>query len=63
MLQAKIYAAIISQFQSNLKKLGILLRLVDVMNLILILSHPFNVQGTGPYFSDFVKKVLMLDCI
>ena len=35
---------------------GLLLRLVGVINLILILSQPFSIQGREPYFYDFVTK-------
>ena len=38
---------------------GVLLRLVGFMKLILILSCPFNIQGRGPYLSDFVGKKLV----
>ena len=34
----------------------ILLRLVSVMKLILILSHPLNIQGEKTYFYRFCKK-------
>ena len=33
---------------------GKLVRLYDVMNLIHILSHPFNIQGREPYLPEFV---------
>ena len=46
---------------------GILLRLVHVMNLILILCCPFNIQGRETYLYDLVKKkknaTLTLACI
>ena len=35
---------------------GLLLRLVGVMNLILILSCPFDIEGRELYLHDFVKK-------
>ena len=44
-------------------ELGILLRLVDVMNLKFISFHPFNIQGREPYLCDFVEKTLTLVCI
>ena len=39
-------------------EVGILFRLVDVMNLILILSHPFSVQMRESYFLEFVNRTL-----
>ena len=36
---------------------NILLRPVDVMNLILILSGPFNIQEREPYLCDFAKQI------
>ena len=42
-------------FQSILVKVGILLRLTSVMKLILILSHPFNIQGREGCLYDFVR--------
>ena len=33
-----------------------MLRLVSVMNVIIILSHLFNIRGIEPYLCDFVKK-------
>ena len=33
-----------------------LLKIVSVMNLILILSHLFNIQGREPYLCDFVQR-------
>ena len=33
-----------------------LLRLVGVMNLVLILSHLFSIQGREPYFDGFVEE-------
>ena len=55
--KAKPSAAIISEsFQSLLVSLGILLTSAIAMNLILILSHPFNVQGREPCLCDFVLK-------
>ena len=33
---------------------GLLLGLVGVMNLILIFSRPFSIQGREPYVYDFV---------
>ena len=35
---------------------GLLLRLADVMNLILISFHPFSIQGREPYFHGFIEK-------
>ena len=35
---------------------GMFLRLVGVMNLILIWSCLFNIQGREPYLYDLVKK-------
>ena len=35
---------------------GVLLRIVDVMNLILILSHPFNTQGREPCLCYFIEN-------
>ena len=40
-----------------------LLRPVGVLNLILILSHPFNIQGREPYLFRFWKKKWKLSCI
>ena len=34
---------------------GMLLIFVGMMNLILLLSRPFNIQGREPYIYDFVK--------
>ena len=54
----KTSAPIISHsFQLISKEFGILLRLVDVMNHILILYRPFTFQKREPYFYDFIKKV------
>ena len=62
--KAKTFLLIISQnVQSVLIELGILLRLVGVMNLILILSGLFNIQGKEPYLYNFIrKKSLTLAC-
>ena len=47
--KAKASVAIISHnFQSVRMEFGILLRLVSVMNFILILFLPFNIQGKKP---------------
>ena len=55
--KADTSALIISQsFSSIWLEFALLLRLVGVMNLILILFHPFNIQGRKPYLGDFVKK-------
>ena len=55
--KAKTSLAIISQsFQLIWMELDLLLRTVGVVNLILMLSHLFCVQGKEPYFWDFVKK-------
>ena len=35
---------------------GILLKLVGVMNLILISSDPFNIEGKEPYLCDVIKN-------
>ena len=48
--------AISPSFQSIGIEFGMLLILVGVMNLILILSCPFNIQGREPNLYDFVKK-------
>ena len=37
------------------------LRLVGVMNLILILSCPFCIQGRKPYFGDVIKNKVNTD--
>ena len=53
--KAESCASIILQsFQFIWMEFSILLRFVSVMNLILILSHPFNIQGREPYLCDFV---------
>ena len=44
------------KFQLILVEFAILLRLVGVMNLILILSHPFSIQGREPNSCDFIEK-------
>ena len=33
---------------------GILMRLVGMLNLLLILSYPFNIQEGEPYLCDFI---------
>ena len=43
--------------------IGLLLRLVDVMNLILILSRPFSIQGSEPYLCDFSLKKTNKHCL
>ena len=51
---ANMSVPIVSQsFHSVSMKFGVLLILVGVMNLILILSLPFNIQGRKPYLCDF----------
>ena len=35
---------------------GILQKLVGVMNLVTILSRPFNIQGREPYVISLKKK-------
>ena len=53
--KAIAYAPIISQsFQSIWIEFGILLRLVDVKNLILLLSRPVNIQGRKCYLKSNV---------
>ena len=37
-------------------EIGVLLRLIGVMNLILILRCPFHIQGKEPCLCDFVKN-------
>ena len=45
-------------------ELGMILRLVGVMNILLILSCPFSMQGREPSLDDFIrKKNLSLACI
>ena len=45
-------------------ELNIPLMRVGMMNLILILSHPLNIQGREPYLYDIIKnKTLMLACV
>ena len=34
-----------------------------MMKIILILSHPFNIQGREPFLCDFIKKRITLACI
>ena len=43
-------------FQSIWVEFSILLALVDVVNLIFILSRPFGIQGSGSYLCDVVLK-------
>ena len=45
-------ASYLTKFSVNVK----VLRLVGVVNLIPILSHPFDIHGSEPYLRDFVKK-------
>ena len=40
----------------------IVLRLVSVINMILLSSRPFSLQGRAPLY-DFIKKRLTLVCI
>ena len=55
--KAKTSVPTISQsLQVIWMEFGMLLRLVSLMILILILSHPFNIQGRKPYLCGFVKK-------
>ena len=54
---------IFQSFQAIWMEFGILLRLVDVMNLILNLCHPFNIQGKETYWCDFVFKKNAFACI
>ena len=54
--KAKTSVQITSQsFQLIGMECGTLLKLVDVMNLIFILSRPFSIQGRESYLSDFTK--------
>ena len=48
--------SISQSFQSIWMEFLKLFRLVSVMNLLLILSRPLNIQGRKPHLSDFVKK-------
>ena len=62
--KAKTSVPIISSsFKLIWMEFGILLRLVEVMNLILILACVFNIQGREPYLCDFIKKNWTLTCI
>ena len=48
-------ASYLRKLSNNLNRSLLLLRL-GMMNLILILSHPWNIQGREPYLYDFLKK-------
>ena len=62
--KAKTSAPVIAQsFLSIWMELSVLLKLVDVMNLIINLSYPLNVQEREPNLYDFVNKTLTLACI
>ena len=57
--KAKTSMAIISQiFQLILMEFSMLLRLVGIVNLIVILSRLYNIQGREPCLCDFDKKNL-----
>ena len=54
--KATTSARIISEsFQLIWMVFGILLRLFSVMNIILFLFRPFNIQGRELYLGDFIK--------
>ena len=61
--KAKPSAPIVSQsFLLIWMEISILLRLIAVMNFLLILTCPFNIQEREPYLHDFVtKKKLQTD--
>ena len=42
---------------------GMLLRLANLMNLMLMLSQPISAQKQEPLLCDFVKITSMLACI
>ena len=56
-------APIVSIFFPLWMELGVLLRLVGLMNLTIILSGPISVQGREPFLCDFISKILLLACI
>ena len=59
--KVKTYVPIISQTSmSILMEFDMLLRLVDLMNLLLILCCPVHIQGRKLFSCDFVKNTLML---
>ena len=51
-----MYANHLTMFSVDLNECSTLLRLVGVMNLILILSFPSDIQGREPFLYDFIKK-------
>ena len=62
----KSSVAVISKFSINLEGMWYAVDTCwcDVnLIVILILSHPFNIQGREPYSCDFIKKEFMLACI
>ena len=57
--RAKLFTPTISQsFQWIWMEFGVLLRLVCVMSHMLILSHPFNIQGENPTYAILLNKTL-----
>ena len=59
-LLPQLSCKVFNQFRLSL---AILLRLVGVMNPILILCCPLNIQGRELNLCDFVVKALTLACV
>ena len=52
----KIMHQLSHSFQLVWMEFDLLLRLFEMMNFILSLSDPLNIQGREPYLYDFMKK-------
>ena len=50
----------LSKFSIDLKRICCS---VGIMNVILILSRPYSIQGREPYLCHFITKALKLACI
>ena len=59
--KATIFAPVISQsLESIWMELGLLIRLVGMMNLVFILSGPFSIQGENVTYMILLRKSLTL---
>ena len=55
--QILLHQLSLSKFSIDLNAMCVLLSPVGVMNLILILSRPFSIQGREPNLNDFIEKL------